>query len=215
LAVEEVRFLAGDNQENLYAATEKGLYKADLGRITYDSADDTIATYSKDEPEINEVQQAAIKYAEVQPQKIIRWREQAAKRAFLPRVSAGVGRVTTDLWHWEGGSTTKSCDDVLRKGRDTLDWDVTLSWDLSEIIWNPDQTSIDARSRLMVQLRDDILDEVTKLYFERLRVKIELDNLSIEDRKKRADKELKLAELAASLDGLTGGYFSQHLKNNL
>lgn len=64
----------------------------------------------------------------------------------------------------------------------------------------------------MVQLRDDILDEVTKIYFERLRVKMELDNLSIEDRKKRFEKELKLQELTASLDAFTGGYFSQQIK---
>jgi len=67
----------------------------------------------------------------------------------------------------------------------------------------------------VVQLRDDILDEVNKLYFERLRVKIELDNLSIEDRKKRAEKELRLEELTASLDALTGGYFSQALKSKI
>jgi hypothetical protein len=60
-----------------------------------------------------------------------------------------------------------------------------------------------------VELRNDILDEVNKLYFERLRVKSELDNLPIEDRKKRLDKELKLEELTASLDALTGGYYSE------
>jgi len=64
-----------------------------------------------------------------------------------------------------------------------------------------------------VQLRDDILDEVTKLYFERLRVKNELDNLSLEDRKKRFEKELRLQELTAYLDALTGGYFSQQISN--
>ena len=65
----------------------------------------------------------------------------------------------------------------------------------------------------MVELRDDILDEVTKLYFERLRVKEELNNLSIEDLKKRFDKEIRLRELSASLDGLTGGYFSGELNS--
>lgn len=64
----------------------------------------------------------------------------------------------------------------------------------------------------MVELRDDILDQVNKLYFERLRVKMELDSLSIEDRKKRFEKELKLDELAASLDALTAGYYSEHLR---
>ncbi|MBU3958549.1 MAG: hypothetical protein KKE91_01660, partial [Candidatus Omnitrophica bacterium] len=94
----------------------------------------------------------------------------------------------------------------------SIEWDVALSWDLGELVWNNDQTSIDVRSRLMVQLREDVLDEVTKLYFERIRVKMELDNLSIEDRKKRFEKELKLQELTAQLDGLTGGYFSSHIK---
>jgi len=61
---------------------------------------------------------------------------------------------------------------------------------------------------LMVELRDDILDEINKLYFERLRVKSELDNLAIEDRSKRFDKQLKFEELTASLDSLTGGYYS-------
>lgn len=60
-----------------------------------------------------------------------------------------------------------------------------------------------------MELRDGILDEVTKLYFERLRVKMELDNAAAEDKKKVFDKELKLQELTASLDGLTGGYFSR------
>ncbi|TRZ93917.1 hypothetical protein D4R78_07285, partial [bacterium] len=107
--------------------------------------------------------------------------------------------------------TTKTDDDILRRGRDSINWDVSLKWDLSELIFNDAQTSIDVRSRLMVQLRDDILDEVTKLYFERLRVKMELDGLSIIERKKRSGKELRVQELTASLDALTGGYFSQQL----
>jgi hypothetical protein len=203
-----------DKQGNLYAACNKGLFKARINNSSLNTGVNTIALYYKDEPKINEVQAAAIKYAEVEPEKISRWREKAAKKAFLPKLSASVNRDTSDLWHWESGSTTKTGDDVLIRGRDTVGWDVTLTWDLGEVIWNEDQTSIDVRSRLMVELRDDILDEVTKLYFERLRVKMELDNLSIEDRKKRLEKELRLEELTASLDALTGGYFSRRIKNN-
>jgi hypothetical protein len=127
-------------------------------------------------------------------------------------VSVGIDRNTTDLWHWEGGSTTKADDDLLQRGRDSIDWDVSLTWNLGELIWNENQTAIDVRSKLMAELRDGILDEVTKTYFERVRVKMELDGLSIEDKKKRAEKELRLQELAASLDALTGGYFSQHIE---
>jgi hypothetical protein len=64
----------------------------------------------------------------------------------------------------------------------------------------------------MVQLREDVLDEVNKTYFERIRVKAELDSLSIEERKKKFEKELRIQELTASLDALTGGYFSRQLE---
>ncbi|MFH1888487.1 MAG: hypothetical protein ABH806_00185 [Candidatus Omnitrophota bacterium] len=211
LTAQEIRSLASDNQNNLYAACDKGLFKTVYS--DYKERGDLMSLYYMDIPEINEVQQAAIKYAQVEPDKIIRWRKRAARKAILPRVSVGLDRSATDLWHWESGSTTKSEDDILRKGRDAIEWDISLSWDLSELIWNDAQTSIDVRSRLMVELRDDILDEVTKLYFERIRVKMELDNISIEDRRKRFEKELKLKELTAFLDGLTGGYFSSHLPN--
>ena len=130
----------------------------------------------------------------------------------MPQISVGLDRNSTDLWHWEGGSTTKTDDDVLRRGKDTVDWGVSLSWDLSELVWNDAQASIDVRSKLMVELREDILDQVNKLYFERLRIKAELDNLAIEDRSKRFDKQLKLEELTASLDSLTAGYYSDQLR---
>lgn len=215
LFVEKVNALAFDEAGNLYAAGDKGLFKTNLRDFSpaYTGNKNILSLYYKDEPNISEIQQAAIRYAEVEPEKIQKWRKQAAKKALLPEVSVGLDRNVTDLWHWEGGSTTKVDDDILRRGRDTIEWDINLSWDLGELIWNDDQASIDVRSRLMVQLRDDILDEVTKIYFERIRVKMELDNLSIEDRKKRFEKELRLQELTAYLDGLTGGYFSQQIKS--
>lgn len=211
LVAEDIRFLALDKEDNLYAACDKGLFKADCQSYAKRGHSENMSFYYEGEPDIASVQKAAITYAEVEPEKIIRWRKDAARRAILPKVTAGIDRDTGDLWHWESGSTTKTGDDVLVRGRETIGWDLTLTWDLSELIWSDDQTSIDVRSRLMVQLRDDILDEVTKLYFERIRVKMELDGLAIEERKKGMEKELRLKELTASLDGLTGGYFSRCL----
>ena len=208
----EVKSLSLDNKGYLYAACQNGLYRANPASIDSAQYENILALYAKDEPKINEVQKAAIKYAEVQPEKIKLWRRQAAARAFLPKVTAGVNRDTADLWHWESGSSSKSGDDILVRGKDNVSWDVSLGWDLGDLVWNDAQTSIDVRSRLAVQLRNDILDEVNKYYFERIRIKIELDNLSLEERKKRFEKELRLQELTASLDALTGGYLSRQLK---
>ncbi len=214
LAAKKARGLAWDSRGNIYAATDSGLFRwPGYAYREGGGSKDAINLCSKNEPSIRDVQERAIHYAEVEPQKIISWRKKAAMKAWLPKLTTGVNRDTTDLWHWEGGSTTKVDDDVLRRGRDSVEWDASLSWDLSGLIWSDDQTNIDVRSRLMVELRDDILDEVTKIYFERLRIKADLDELALEDRKKRVDKELRIAELTASLDALTDGYFSQETKN--
>ncbi|MCX5701598.1 MAG: hypothetical protein NTW64_01275 [Candidatus Omnitrophica bacterium] len=222
LMAEDIRFLTQDNQDNLYAACDKGLFKAKIESSDNKRQDEPISLYSKDEPGIKEVQQAAIKYAEVEPEKIERWREQAARRALLPHLTVSMDKdnnrtSSSSIWGIYGNGTTPGRyfvgpDDETRYKNNN--WGVSLTWELGDLIFSDDQTNIDVRSRLMVELRDDILDEVTKLYFERIRTKMELDNLSIEDRKKRFDKELKLQELTASIDALTGGYFSRQIKEN-
>lgn len=206
----EIRF---DNNGNIFAACKEGLFRGTFSAPQNLYSGLIQSNEFKDEPDIEDVQKAAIKYAEVQPEKIKNWRKAAAKKAILPRITTSVGRNVTDLWHWETGSSTKNGDDVLVKGSPAIEWDISMSWDLSELIWNDAQASIDVRSRLMVELRNDILDEVTKLYFERQRVKLELENLPIEDRRRRLDKEIKLKELTANLDALTGGYFSKAMRN--
>jgi photosystem II stability/assembly factor-like uncharacterized protein len=210
----EINGFTLDHSDNLYVSSSKGLFKlSGPGLISGPKEkEDENKSFLNEGPQISQVQLAAVKYAEVEPEKIRNWRKAAAKKAWLPEVNLGFNRDMADLWHWESGSTTKECDDVLRKGRDSLDWDINLSWELGDIIWSDDQNAIDVRSRLTVQLRNDILDEVTKLFFERLRVRAELEDLDILDKKKRQEKELRLREITAYLDGLTGGYFSSCLK---
>jgi photosystem II stability/assembly factor-like uncharacterized protein len=214
LSAGKLNYLALNGKANIYITGEKGIYKTNPRSIPDSLSTIRLPEYLKTEPNIREVQEAAIKYAEVSPEKIKGWRKQAAKKAWLPKLSADLGRNTTDLWHWETGSSAigQSGDDLLRRGKDSLDWDVSLSWNLSDLVWNDAQNSIDVRSKLMVELRNDILDQVNKLYFERLRVRSELENLALEDRQKRFQKQLKLEELAASLDALTSGYYSEQLR---
>jgi len=82
-----------------------------------------------------------------------------------------------------------------------------LSWDLGDLIWSTDQTTIDSRSKLMVELREDVLDQVTRLYFERRRLQAELAADALEPAVE-FDKQLRVEELTALLDAFTGGKFS-------
>lgn len=210
LVAGEVKFLALDNQETLYAACDKGLFKA-IAIEEDNSTASAISLYYREEPAIREVQQAAIRYAEVGPEKIKDWRKKAKIKAILPKLSLGIDRSKRTNYEIYTSATTHY---VYAGPYDkNYGWDVTLSWELGDLIWNDVQTSIDVRSRLMVQLREDILDEVNKLYFERIRLKMEMDWLSIKDRVKRLEKQLRLEELTASLDALTGGYYSKCLNS--
>ncbi|MDD4941412.1 MAG: hypothetical protein PHS64_07415 [Candidatus Omnitrophica bacterium] len=195
--------------DRVYAAGKKGLHvvRARDTRVSFEQAFDD--RHTGDLPSIASVQKAAIAYADADIGKIHQWRRQARNKALLPSVDFGFNKDTSDLWHWEGGSTTREYDDILRKGKDVYEWDVALKWDLADLIWNDAQTSIDTRSRLLVQLRGDIIDEVTKLYFEYVRVRLEMDSLTLMDKKKIAEKEIRLQELAAQLDGLTDNYFTR------
>lgn len=198
----------------LWSATKKGLYKMKLESINSDkdnraySEKERILAAFDFEPDIASVQNAAIEYAEVHPDKIRAWRESAKKQALLPNVSVGLDRYVTDYWHWDSGTNP----DTLQKGKDTVSWDIAMTWDMGELIWNSDQTSIDTRSKLMVELRDDIMNEVTRTYFERRRLQVELFTSPPQDLKLGLEKELRLQELTADIDALTGGYFSKHIE---
>lgn len=199
----DIRFLSADNQGDLYAASDKGLFKAKQEDFSF-ANNREMPEYFKNEPTIKELHKAAIEYVQViNPRKIENLRSQARVKAILPEVSVDYDRTITS---YANSSSTR-----FEVG--PSDWGVSLKWSLSDLIWSEQQRLIDGQARLMVVLRNDILDEVNKIYFERRRVKIELANLSYQDERKLWEKKIKLEELTASLDALTGGYFSQHLKN--
>lgn len=204
----------------ILAATGRGIFKARLrkaglkddivGKGTPDT-EDYAGIFGK-EPDILQIQQAAIEYAEVSPDKI-KWMRTAAKhKALLPKLSLGFDGDTGRTIGLDRGGTNDP-DFYIEGPRDkNFGWDVDISWDLGELIWNDDQANIDVRSRLMVQLRNDVLDEVTNLYFERRRLQLELLRKPSDKKDKRMLKELRINELTANIDALTGGYLSDYMR---
>jgi ligand-binding sensor domain-containing protein len=216
--------LAQDSEGNIYAATDRGIFLFQSGGSTPNPNPinavgqiqgqklvftdySEIERYFVFEPTIHDVQAMAVEYAEVHPDKIKKWRKQAQMRALAPDLSTGINRSATEMFHWDSGPNP----DNLLKGKDYLDWDVGLSWNLGDLIWNNDQTSIDSRSKLMVELREDVLDQVTRIYFERRRTQIDLLSTQGADVSQKIEQQMRLAELTAIIDGFTGGKFSRNI----
>ncbi|OGX08333.1 MAG: hypothetical protein A2Z88_01030 [Omnitrophica WOR_2 bacterium GWA2_47_8] len=206
--------LAYTQDGNIYCATDKGIFfmtsektlSLDPAVLWADVDYNSLKKSFGQEPDIKEVHDLAIRYADVSHKKIDGWKRAARYKAILPTVSVGLDRSATDYYHWDTGPNP----DVFTKGRDLLEWDVSVSWDFGDWIWNSDQTSIDSRSKLMVELREDILDQITRLYFERRRIQMEL--LAVADHLAPdliVDRQMRIEELTALLDGFTGGEFSE------
>ena len=209
----QVHDLAGSPQK-LWAATDHGLYHYAItpgafGESEPPSAQELLNNFSY-EPTIAQVCDATIRYAEVHPDKIKWWRRQASLQALLPTLNLGIDRNRNRDIHVDEGSFPHF--QLLETEDRDAKLDLTVTWDLGELIWNDDQTSIDVRSKLMVELRDNLVDEVTRTYFERRRLQIALLTHPPTDQPVLLEKALRLQELTALIDGLTGGYFSQHLQ---
>ena len=217
LPTQAVHYLAA-TASTIFAATEQGLYALDLteeqlAQGNWPTPRDLLGNFVA-EPTIAQVQQAAMRYAEVEPRKIQRWRRQASLKALFPTVKLDYDRHEDTFLNAIGSTTNRTFDRILQATDPSKSLDVSVSWNLGDLIWNSDQTSIDTRSRLMVQLRDDILNEVTRSFFERRRLQIELLTDPPTDPRVQLDKELRAQELTAMLDGLTGGWFSKQLEAN-
>ncbi len=210
--------ISGDDEKSLWASTDQGLYRLESGRYvqnTYIDVEKSLKNLKitfDNEPPFIELQKAAIDHADVNPEKIKRWHTQSRLKALAPKVSLGWDKNTDSNYE----IYTSATKDYVTVGPDDISsgMDVSVSWDIAGLIWSDDQTSIDVRSRLMVQLRNDILDDLRRVYFERKRLQFDLMVNPPKDLKSRFDKEMRIQELTQAIDDLTGNYFSKNMKND-
>ena len=87
---------------------------------------------------------------------------------------------------------------------------LTLSWDLGDTAFHPEEIDVSKEAREIIELRDDVLDEVNQLYFERVRVLLELE-AALHDGSGPGRQRARAEELAAGLDAWTGGWFGRQL----
>jgi competence protein ComEA len=163
------------------------------------------------EPTIREVQDAAVAYARAHPDRIDGWRARAANRAFAPQFEAAVVK------DWD--QTERVFEEVGQPDRfaryDYDNWQLRLRarWDLDRAVFDEEEPKVNREAIRLQRYRDDVLDEVTRRYFERRRLQIELDLAPPTEMGDRVRKELRLQELTADIDALTGGEFSARLKS--
>lgn len=203
-----------EGEDVLWAATEKGLYKYEVGKSLPDETFDieraqrAVNVIYDGEPSFKELQAAAMKFGEVDPEKIKSWRAQARLSALVPKINLGFDNNVSNTYE----IYTSATKDYITTGPDDISkgFDVSVSWELGDMIWSDDQTNIDVRSRLTTQLRNDILDDLRRAYYERKRLQFEIYMTPPKDIRMRFEKELRVKELAQVIDDLTGNYLTEN-----
>lgn len=168
-------------------------------------------------PAIAAVQQAALRYLELGPERVRELRSGLDLRGWLPELSVRLDYASDrdEREDWDqsfvSGDTRRLYDYQRDRHRD-LGGSVELSWDLGDTLYQPEAIELSREARQRIALRDDALDEINQLYFERRSVLARLDALtdSLDPFESRR-LELRAQELAAGLDGWTGGWFSAAL----
>lgn len=201
----------------------KGLGVGGPGKNPQDAEVDRILARFKNEPNIQQVQEAALDYARANPSIIDSWRIRARLRGAAP-----VFRVDADVTpnreaQWTRTRTTDPLDDYVpppsstsTPRRDTLGTRATAgvqaTWNLNRLIFDEEEPRVNREAVRLAKQMDQVLDDITRRYFERRRLQVELEMNPPTDINDRVRKEIRLQELTADLDGMTGGWFSSHVK---
>ena len=188
--------------------------------------DDEVAKILKrfdHEPTVQQVQEEALSYARAHPGLIDSWRIRARMRGAAPEVRVVATYTPSRDVQWLRSQTSDPLDDYIpppasptSPRRDTLDQRATLgaqaTWRLGRLIFDEEEPRVNREAVRLSKHMDQVLDDVTRRYFERRRLQVEMEMNPPADINDRVRKEIRLQELTADLDGMTGGYFSQKIK---
>lgn len=214
-SVEELGAVQGMTPEALAELREKASVTMSItagdGR-TYTTVEQVLDRYAG-EPSVQQVQAWTQEYARTNPEMIQAWARASQSFALLPRLSVEY-LLNDDLdrrfaYESVGGELTprQTALDELRGFRVL----VRSQWDLSELVMSSERIRVINEAQDTVKLRDRLLTQVTRLYFDRRRQQVALLLEPPQELNARVQAHLRLLELTAGIDALTGGRFSRAL----
>ncbi len=207
-AIAAIAALGGE----LAVATDRGTFRLLPAEPAHAERPPVRALGLQREPGVRAVQRAALRHLELGRGPLRSLAARARSRGWLPVVELRGrygGARRRDLERDEtfsSGEPRVFFDRDRTRGRD-FDVTATLRWDLGDTVYHPEELDVAKERREVIELRDEVLDEIAQLYFERRRVLLRLSA-----RMDPADAEslalaLRADELAAGLDAWTGGWW--------
>jgi len=162
------------------------------------------------------VQRVALRYLGLGPERMRKLRAGVDRRGWLPSLELrssyrqGRRRVSDSYQTFSSGSLHRLLDHrVDRDGEAELS--AVLRWEFGDLLYHPEAIDVSREHRAVIQLRDEVLDEVTQLYFERRRVLARLAAQADPTGPEAQSLRIRADELGSGLDAWTGGWWSRQL----
>jgi hypothetical protein len=165
----------------------------------------------KHEPTVQQVQEAAIRYYQVHPERIRSLRRNAQLKALMPSIS---GKFSNSL-----STTKRNMDDGLYLGAlpfkeneqingDSLGWSVSATWDLDRLVFNAEVLDVQS----LIGILDGVVREVTTVYYIRRRLQIDMLLRPPPDLASKISQRIRVEELTGLLDAMTGGFMTRSVR---
>lgn len=166
-----------------------------------------------DDPDVQILCREAVALAMAEPERARSFIRRARVAGWFPEMHFRVYRRfarTEGLTYADIGTGMVAPVDITAIDDFRYEW--RASWDLSRMVFNPDELQAHLEALRIADVRRDIQTLVIKLYFERRRLLSEPDtggDSAIADLTKVEKRALRVAEIEAELDAMSGGAFSQ------
>ncbi len=167
--------------------------------------------------EIRSLHRAVLAYLDISPRRIAAIEERARRAAWIPQVRATLSfdrDRARDSDHDEVFSSgrVRNLFDTSSERDNGLSLDLAFVWELARSALPDQALDISRERRQLVELRDQVLERVNRLYFERQRLLLRLAALDADAAAERAELTIRARELVAHLDAWSGGNYSRRSK---
>lgn len=174
----------------------------------YGSVEDQLADLKK-EPSVQKAQKAALRFFKIDPDTVDGMRSGSQWKWVLPEVDVRYrmndGTVDVERIDQQVQDAPFSFDDARSN---VNEWVFQGSWALPRLVFNPE--TLDVAS--LAVLQEKVLKEVTRLYYTRRRLQVSMILNPPKDEASRISKELRIEQMTATLDAMTGNLFAKWAK---
>ena len=172
--------------------------------------EEQILAHFKSEPTVQQVQDAAIRYYQVHPDRIRSLRTNAQLKALVPTISGGFSNyLTTNKRKLADGLylALPFKEDEQVNG-DSRGFSISATWSLDRLVFNAEVLDVQS----LIGILDGVVREVTTVYYIRRRLQIDTLLRPPTDLASKISNNIRIEELTGLIDAMTGGFMSKEIK---